>query len=353
MKAFGLLLMLLAAPALAAKGDHIQFGDHVAITEPVDGDVIAAGGDVDVNSEVNGDIVVFGGDVKLAGSGKQDVYVAGGDVTIGGDVADDLRVAGGQVRILKTARVGGGVNVAGGDVSIAGDVKGKVEVMGGHLTIDGHVGGDVEATGGDVSLGPDAHVDGHLTYSSRHDLHPDDAAKVAGGVTREPWHHEHSPMHWHGVHLAWGFGYVLLVLLVLLIAPGYAARVTDTIHDDFAQSLVIGVVALVLAPMAMLLLAITVIGIPAALLLLLAYLTMLMAGRLFGIIAVADIVLQRQRGGTLQATDRGARMLAAIIAVIALGALVYVPIIGALVSVVLTLLGFGAMLRNLRKPRAA
>ena len=345
------LLLVVAAPALAAKHDHIQFGDHVAINEPVDGDVIAAGGDVDINSEVSGDILVFGGHVKLAGKGSQDVYIAGGDIAIGGEIADDLRVAGGDVHIGKTAQIGGDVNVAGGSVTIAGDVKGAVEVVGGHLTLDGHVGGDVEATGGDVSLGPDARVDGKLTYSSRTELRPDAAAQVAGGITREPWKHDHYPMRWHHLSGIWSVGYALLALLVLAIAPGYAGRITDTIHDDAVQSLLIGLIALVVVPMAMLFLAITIIGIPAALLLLLAYLLLMMFGRLFAAIAIGDIVLQRLRGGTLQATDRGARMLAAIIAVLVIGFLAFLPIVGSLIGMVVTLLGLGAILIQMRKPR--
>jgi cytoskeletal protein CcmA (bactofilin family) len=349
MKALSIVLLMIATPALAAKNDYIQIGDHVAVTTPVEGGLIAAGGDVDVNSEVGGDILVFGGNVTLAGTGKQDVYVAGGDINIGGEVGDDLRVAGGQVRIGKTARIGGDVSVAGGDVTIAGDVTGNVEVLGGQLKIDGHVAGNVEATGGEVSLGPDAHIDGQLTYSSKRELRTEASGQVAGGIERAPWRHEHNPLHLHGVRGIWSVGYVLLALLVLTIAPGYAARVTDTIHDDVVQSLLFGLIALVIAPMAMILLTITVIGIPAALLLLLIYLVLLMAGRLFAAIAIGDIVLQRMRGGTLQASDRGARMLAAIIAVIVIGIVAWLPVIGSLVATLVTLLGLGAMLLQMRK----
>lgn len=350
MKAFGILLMLLSAPALAARSDHFQFGDNVAINEPVEGDVIAAGGDVEVNSEVGGDVLVFGGNVTLAGLAKHDVYVAGGDISIGGDVADDLRVAGGDVRIGKTARVGGDVGVAGGDVTLAGDVKGNVDVVGGHLQIDGHVGGDVEATGGDVSLGPDARIDGHLRYSSRRQLGTGADTQVAGGITRKPWRHGHA--HWHHVSWVWTIGSAFLALLLLAIAPGYAARVTDTIHDDTVQSLLIGLVALVVIPILIALLAITIIGIPAAVLLLVVYLFLLMAGRLFAAIAIGDIVLQRMRQGTLKESDRGPRMLAAIVAVIVIGFAAWVPIIGGLIGTLVTLLGLGAMLIQMRRRRA-
>jgi len=345
-----LLLFCIAAPAFAAKSDHIQFGDNVAINEPVEGDVIAAGGDVDVNSEVGGDVIVFGGNVTLAGSAKHDVYVAGGDITVGGDVGDDLRVAGGEVRIVKTARIGGEVSVAGGDVTLAGDVKGNVDVVGGHLRIEGHVGGDVEATGGDVSLGPDAHIDGQLRYSSRRALAPGLDAQVAGGIARKPWKHDH--WRWHHTSWVWTIGCAFLALLLLAIAQSYAARVTDTIHDDAAQSLLIGLVALVVIPIVMVLLAITVIGIPAALLLLVVYLFLLMAGRLFAAIAIGDIVLQRMRQGALKEGDRGPRMLAAIIAVVAIGVAAWIPIIGGLIGTVVTLLGLGAMLIQMRKRRA-
>ncbi len=349
-----LLALLLATPAALAGvtiegDDNIRSGDNVEARGAVDDDLILAGGDVDVDATVQQDVIVVGGDVRVAGIVKEDVFAAGGEVVIAAEIGRKLRVAGGDVAIEKTAHVVGNARVAGGDVKISGAIDGDLHVAGGSVVLDGAVGGDVHAVGGDLTLGPNARINGRLTYRIKEDFEQDPAAVVTGGIEREQWK-ERRFLHSEGAWV-WTLGIAATAILMLLLAPGFAGRVTDTIHDRFGFSMLIGFAALVCIPFLAVVAAITVIGLPVAVIVLFAYPVLMLLGYVFAVIALGDIGLHRFR--PLKETDRGARMLAAVV-VIGLAALLSrVPVIGALITLAVLTLGIGALLRQLWSNRSA
>ncbi len=350
MKPLAALLICFAATPAFAGHDRILAGDNVLVTGDVSGDVIAAGGNVSAEAVVDGDVVVFGGDVRVAGTVKDDVYVAGGDVVINGDVNGSLRVAGGDVRIDPKGHVGGNASVAGGETHMAGRIDGDLRIAGGEVQLDGTVTGDVRATGGDVTLGPNARIGGKLTYSSKDDLVQDPGAVVTGGVVREEWR-DHQFQMGHAPWF-WSVGLAFTALLILGIGPGFAARVTDTVHDEFPGSLLFGLVALIAVPIAALICAVTIIGLPLALIVLSAYPILLLLGYVLGLIAAGDIGLQRvRRDKPLQVDERGARILAALVAIVVVALVGRVPVIGGLVTFVVLLLGMGALVQQFSRKR--
>jgi len=346
-----LFLCFAAAPAFAGN-DRVVTGDNVHVTGDVAGDLIAAGGDVQVDAAVNGDVICFGGGVNISGTAKQDVYVAGGDVTVSGEVNHDLRIAGGQLHLRKESHVGGNVSLAGGDLTLDGTVDGNVRVTGGEVAIDGTVNGDVRAIGGEVRLGPNARIHGRLTYSSKQDLEQNEMAVVTGGIERKEW----SQDGFRADHASWVWtlGLAVTALVILGLGPGFAARVTDTVHDEWGSSLLFGFLTLIGVPIIVAICAITVIGIPVALIVLFAYPILLLLGYVLGLIAAGDIGLQRvRRDQPLQVNERGARILASLAAIAVVAVVSYVPVVGGLVAFAVLLLGMGALVQQFGAKRRA
>jgi cytoskeletal protein CcmA (bactofilin family) len=361
MKSFAVALLLLgiAGSALAEetasithKRDRILTGDHLIVTGDIAGDLIAAGGEVSVEAATDGDLVIFGGEVRVAGTVKEDVYVAGGDVIVNGHVDGNLRVAGGEVQVDTDGHIGGNASVAGGEVTIGGRIDGDLRAAGGSVLLNGLVTGDVRAVGGEVKLGPNARINGKLTYSAERELERDAAAEVTGGVERTDWPEKSSGVHLGGGHWIWTGGLIATALLALALVPGFAARVTDTVHDRFGLSMLIGLAALIVVPIAAFFLAITIVGLPVALIVLCSYPILLVLGYVFGLISLGDIGLQRTRPITVN--DKAPRMLAAIVAILLVAVLGRIPVIGGLVTLAVLVLGIGALLRQFSgRPRPA
>ena len=163
------------------------FGSTVQLNATVTNDVVAAGGMVDLTGDITGDVLAAGGTITIQSKVGNTVRVAGGNITIEGPITNDLVVAGGNVTVSKGAVVGGDLLIAGGQVNIEGPIQGKVLMSGGNITLNNSVGGSV--IGGDVgtlTLGPQAKINGNLTYSSPQTAQTEPGSTVLGKTT---YHH--------------------------------------------------------------------------------------------------------------------------------------------------------------------
>lgn len=328
-------------------GDHFIAGSGVRVDAPVAGDLIAAGGNVDVDERVDGDALLAGGNVRVTGAVGDALYAGGGQMTIDGSIANNARIAGGRVELGPRAVIGGNLSVAGGQVSVHGEVKGYVQAAGGNVYINGAVGGDVVAAGSQVELGPHARIAGELRYASPEELRRDPAAQVAGGIQRmqvdigrQREYKEFRVSGW-----IWTAGLMVLAAVLVVAAPTFTARVADTLQTRIGWSLLIGFIALVCVPVAIVVLLVTIIGIPVALLTLVLYLALLLAGYVVTGIGLGDWVLKRWRGATV---STGWRAVAAILAVLVIALLGRLPFIGGLIVFAVLLVGLGALVMQLR-----
>jgi hypothetical protein len=241
-------------------------------------------------------------------------------------------------------------------VELEGTVKGYVHAAGGRVFIDGTVDGDVEARSQSVELGPNARINGKLRYASRREPARDAAAQVAGGVEamplmgRSPTPGERRAVARTGRWL-WTAGLVLTAIALVAALPGFTTRVAATLRTRAGTSLLMGFVALVCIPAGAIVLLVTVIGIPLALIAVLLYLVLLLVGYTMTGVALGDWVLARWRAA--DAARVGWRVLAAAAAVLLIALLGRVPWIGGLVSFVALIAGLGAIVMQMRRAPAA
>lgn len=192
--------------------DLILGGSRVVVDGVVNGDLIVGGAEVVINGTVNGSLVAGGQSVTLNGTVNGSMYASGASVTLGSEasVGRNLFFAGyslttrGGSAITRDALVTGYQGILGGEVGR--DVRAEV----GALELDGKVGGDVRANVSEpdptfpriafmpgmptmiepgLRVGPEAVIEGQLTYSSAVEQANAIEAQPEGGVvyqTPEP-----------------------------------------------------------------------------------------------------------------------------------------------------------------------
>jgi cytoskeletal protein CcmA (bactofilin family) len=347
-------------------GDLFVGGGSVAVSEPVRGDLFAGAGSIDVDAAVSGDAVLAGGKVRLSAEVSRNAYAGGGQVNLLAKVGGNARLAGGQVELAPKSEVAGNLSVAGGQVRLLGTIGGHVQAAGGRLLIDGPVGGDVIATSGRVVLGPNARIAGKLRHRSG-ELERDAAAQVSGGVepllprlrrgekasAAEPAAAAPRERGWAFPVGLWTVGLMLLAALLLAMAPVASTHVTRTWREKIGSSLLAGFALLVCVPVAVLLFAITIIGIPVAIALLASYLTLIAIAYVASAVGAGDWALQRWRQA--DAAKLGWRIGAACVALVVLALLTSLPWLSALVTFFAVIAGLGAIVLAVfgRSPRLA
>lgn len=322
--------------------DVYAAGSTVDIDAVVSGDVVAAGGDLFIANHIKGDVNVAGGSVHIRGDIQDDVRTAGGEISVDANIADDLIAAGGKINVSAATTVGGVAWLAGGDVHVAGTINKNLVIAAANVRLSGIAHGDVIIEGGEIQILEGAIIDGDLHYKSPNQANIHSSATIAGKVT-----YEH--VEWDGSHRGEGLFFVITMVVASIVLfklfPGFTLSAVGRISADPLKSLGAGLLALIVIPVIAVLLISIVLGVWVGLSLLAFYFVALISGFLVACFFVGD------RGAKLLNKEVGTsrrRLISTTIAIIALGFIKLIPVIGGLLLFALLLLGFGAVIMQLK-----
>jgi hypothetical protein len=329
--------------------DYVGAGGMVNVTEPIEGDAFLAGGRVAIATEVQGDLVVAGGEVSLGGAVGDDLYAAGGNVQLDSIVTGNVRLAGGDVTVGPATVVAGAVNLTGGRVQFDGNTHRNLHASGGSIRINGEVHGDAVVRAEELVVGPDTRIGGRLVFRGPTEPEIAEGAVIVGGVEfqRKSARRVFDDTSGRTRDAVLGVGSVLSFIglfltaaLFLALFPKFAASAAAVVGRKPLQSLGLGLAFVACVPFLGVVLLITVIGIPLALLLVPIYLLLLFLGWTTVALFVAQRGLDALRPG--RPSTMTVRLLALFLALVALWLLRQVPLVGGLLAFVALLAGIGA-----------
>ena len=326
------------------EGWYFAAGDKVIIEGTVNGDVYAAGGAVEISGTINGDLLVAGGDVTVNGTISDDLRAAGGSVRIDGKVGKNVTAAGGNVSLGRKGEVAGGLLAFAGSVQVSGSVARDLMAYAGTMAVSGTVGGDVSFHGEQLSILPEAKVAGSAKVWVEDQSRTNVAdGTVAGKVDFETSIGKQSHtilglsrgMFWFKIlWTAWLF---LTGLVLFAFFRKVFGKYSAVLRQRTLATVLWGIAGIVVLPIAMLILAITIAGIPFAILILdlcfwLAYLSQLSTALLVG-----DLIFRnRESAGWAPFWSFATGLLI-------VRALTFIPIVGWLIVIIGLVLGFGAL----------
>ncbi len=288
--------------------DLYAAGNVIEISGEVTRDLFAAGSMVTVNGRVGGDVTAAAGTVRITGPVAGSVRTAGGQIDVTAPVGWDLAVLGaGSVTVGQTATIGHDVAMVGaGMVTIDGTVRGSVKGTVGTLIVNGRIDGDIDVEAERIELRENADVRGALRYRAPQPASIAPGARITGPqeYTPTPGAEQRQPQTFAQRVLGW-IGMVLLRLawalvagtLLVLALPHQTARAAETLRLAPLASLLWGIGLLVGVPILVILLAITIVGLPAALFVLGLYVAVLYLSQvLLGIALVRLVPIAAVRG---------------------------------------------------------
>lgn len=268
--------------------------EEVVIEGTVEGDVFTAGGRVEVSGEIQGDLFVAGGMVDISGRIGEDLRVAAGNVNIRkAEIGDGVLAVGGNIDLDNETTVGGGIIFAGGALDSSAEIGRGVVGGGGQVNLDGPIGKDSYLGAGMITLGTDAELNGNLTYQADQEINLRDSATVSGKINRIPIKTKEfkeiegktAQKTLKAVGFAFQVGSFLGALLVgmifLNLFPSLFEKVDAQIKDRFLQSLGWGLIVLIIGPITFLLLSLTIIGLPLAMISLMVFIVELYLIKVF------------------------------------------------------------------------
>jgi cytoskeletal protein CcmA (bactofilin family) len=353
------ITLLTATPALAAdlrSGDTviIASGDvidddlyiaanHITINGVVNGDVLSVGNKITVSGTINGNIVAIGMDIDIGGVVTGSVRVGGDSATITGDIGGDL-VAAVSKMALKDSSVGRDLVFAVDKITIDALIKEEIQGWGNRVSISDIVGGDVEIGVESLIITSSADIGGDLIYYSDDEATIESGARIGGTTTHEPAKFKKPDFPIFHDFWIWGavIGFFMALIpgiAVILIAPRRSRAVAAAIKVKPLLSLGWGTLILIGTPIAIVILCITVIGIPLGIIAAILYgLAIFLSQIAFGVFIGYWII------GTFRNVEsRGMLILAFLLGYVILTLVKLIPFFGTFVTVVTIIFGLGAM----------
>lgn len=289
----------------------------------------AVAGSVIVRGTVTGDINGVAGQVHITETGQVDgsIEAVAGAIRIDGTVAGDIETASGHTEITDTARIGDDLDLGTGN-----------------LLVDGQVEGNVRAGAERITLGPNAVIGGSFRYDAT-SFSQDPASTVEGGVVQDSelggdTADEFAVPSWLGI--IYGLlANLLLGVIVLVAFPSFAASVAARVADSPVRAGGVGLLTLIVVPILLVLVAITVVGIPLS----------LFGAVGFGATIWTAVVLGQYAIGawTLGLAGVDNRWLALLVGLLGVALLGAIPILGGIVDLLVLVVGLGALALRLHE----
>ena len=315
-----------AVPGVAAAEQRAGPTVVVGPDEAVDS-LTATGGTVVVRGTVRGDVEVYAASVVVAESGvvEGSLRAYAGSLRVEGVVEGNTIAYAGSVSLGERGRIDGSLGAAAGEVTVAGTV-----------------GGDVTAGAALLTLAPTASVANDVNYDGRLDRAA--GATVGGEVLAvdDLGLGPSVPALPPGALFLYGVLSNLLVGAILLFATGeFTVSVAENAVLETVASLRAGLLSLVVAPLAVLVLAVTVVGLPVAAVFVLAVPALGWVASVLGRFALGAWLV------SYADVDRPAAGLVTGVVLVAL--LARLPVgVGTLVRAVVLTVGLGAAVVELR-----
>jgi len=319
-----ILLLLIIFVLMASNGQALRLisGDLVSIDEPIADDVLAVGNSVTVNAPVDS------------------LMVAGGTVMINAPVSGDVALLSGQS--LVNAPVGGKLVAAGGTIALGSQVSRNAILAGGmvNLNRDSLIGRDALIAASTVNNA--GRVNGTMIVSA-------DTMQGNGTVGRLEYHRTQekveqaarAPQAGAGLFSAvMALGWLIAGLLLLRFFPSTFDSISSEISSSPLVKAVMGFLGIVAILILVLILAMTVIGIPSSLMLLIFYLGALLLANLFVSYSLGRSLVGMAHMGL-------GEIAAYLTGFVVLHLLFLVPVLGGILALISTSLGFGAIVHAL------
>jgi hypothetical protein len=321
-----LVLFLFVAPAAHADDlrDRVCFGGTTLVSA----------------NEVVRDVVLFGCGARLQTGARvlNDVVAFGSAIAIeeGAHVEKNVVVFGGAIAMEKDARVERDVVVFGGSVRIAGEVVGDVVIFGGGVALEptAVVGNNVIRIGGVVDKKESAIVRGEIRGG------PEVRWNWVLPLSvpfRNGWNWFEGMLGGFLQSLVNTIALVALGALLIVFLPTQLNQVASVAEKSAVPSLGVGCLTWLVVPPLILLFAITCLGIPLSLVLVVAFVAALVLGWIAISVVIGTKLLNVLKVQTI------VPLLAMVVGLLVLWLVTSLPLLGALIWLFVTSLALGAV----------
>ncbi len=320
-------------------------GNTVNSDANVGGDLAAAGTNLNLNGSVEQSLFAAGSNVNIRGTIGNSARMAGGTVNVDAMVNQDLLAVGGTIDIFSNSNVSGDLLAAGGNITINGVIDGNAWLVGENVTINGKINGNITVRNvNNLKIGSDAVIGGKLTYYSPNEAEIASGAQIGSADYKKVENRNYSKFNFAGMFgLASFFAMLITFITILVLIYLFPKSIRKYTEDGLANiwaNLGWGFVALVVAPVSVIILFMTFVGVYLGLIMLGIYLLLIGMAKLLSFVLIGAQLLKWLKKGKLRLD-----WLTAIVGALAVFILGFIPILGWIILFGFMLVAMGQLVQ--------
>ena len=308
----------------------------------INGDIAGAAREVKISGEVNGDLWIAAQLVEISGNISGSGVIVAQQIIVEGKIDGDFLGVSEDFELNKNSEIFGELNFYCERISIespiAGDLKGAAK----NVKINANINGDVDISVENLEIGPESIIKGNLQYKSIDKIDDINKPKIIGQIfhklpevkVKEFWNGW--VVFFKGISL---ISYLLIGLIIMLPFKKHTELVIYQQQKNFWVCLLVGFISFVLIPILIMILCITIIGLPLAVLCLIIFLIIWYLCSMFVMTYMGRILI-----GLFKKDFSGSILISFITGLIVIELLETIPIAGLLVTLLVWFLGVGAFI---------
>ena len=312
------------------------------------GDMCLAGGSYSFTGFVQDNLNSASQRATVRGIIGHSARIAAQLVTLDGEIGRDAVVFASEVELGSSSVIKQDAAIMGGKVSINGSIGRNAYIRSDQVILSGYIGGNLDIEATSITIEAPAEILGNINYTSPHEITIDDDVIVHGDIE---WEKTETPEETEqdsdiGFYVILFFCSLTTGLILIPLFKQHTLLSVDQLKKHPLPSLGIGFVFLFAAPFAIILLLITIIGIPASIILLFAYTIFFYIAKIYTSIVVGDLIINAFRKNT-----KNRPAVSFVIGLIILSILFRLPVIGWPAWIFTIFFGMGALLRGMHQCR--
>ena len=329
---------------------YAKAGDNIVLEDNAEASVALAGTSVEINSNVSGISAGAGEHVIFSGTADY-ALLAGNNVELEGTVNNDSLIIGSLVTSNTDAKFNRDVIIVGSEVNLSGEFARNVSVYATNVTIsDVKIAGNLKVQASNITV-ESGDIEGTLSYPEDSRVNINDEANINNTVKTEPLNSEEENSYLSLVSSKiWSFAcYALIFAVMCLLLPKVITKISEK-HEkiDFGQGIEVftkGLVFFILLPIVCMMLFITAIGLPLAIIGLIIYGVAIYLSTIFTAYLLGYKIWQK-----LFKKDMN-MLVIGLLGLLVLLILNIIPGINYLVAIITVLIGLGLIYDNIKGSR--
>jgi hypothetical protein len=334
-----LFFLLLAKPVQAnplIKGPIFKAANSINFQETIDGDVFLLAQDVVVNATISGDLIVVAGQAEIKGIINGDLRVVAGQLNLGALVNDDASLVAGQIKFSPDSSIQKTLTAVAAAIALNGQVQEKVWLGGRNITIlnKTQLGNDLKILHQAIpTIYPQAKISGDLITKQ---IESEDSNNIRNLVFKKTKLVKKITTLVIVQKLVAIFLEILVGILLITLLPILSKKLLKLSQDQPTQTIGWGLLSAISIPIIVILLFISLIGIPLGVLVIILYGFSFYLSRLLASLSLGSNLLKDKKFKK--------PYYSLTLGFIILSFLKFIPILGWLVYFVFILNGLGTII---------